>query len=191
MVRPGDIYKLNTHELPRHGGEYKEYQLDFIAPEKMGGELISIPAGETIEVDARLESVTEGILLTARVYATAIGGCIRCLERVEVEIDRSMQELFFYESKSERGSKKRRAVQSDELEVDDELYMDGDLMDLETPLRDVIVLALPINPLCSQDCKGLCPQCGVKWSLLLQEHAHEVIDARWAGLGTINLDFKN
>ncbi len=191
MVRPSDIYKLNTHELPRRSGEYKEYQLDLIAPEKMGGELISIPAGEAIEVDARLESVTEGILLTAQVYATAIGECIRCLERVEVEIDRSIQELFFYESKSERGSKKRRAVQSDELEVDDELYMDGDLMDLEAPLRDVIVLALPINPLCSQDCEGLCSECGVKWSLLPQGHAHEVIDARWASLGTINLDFRN
>ncbi len=191
MVRVGDIYKLNTHELPRRAGEYKEYQLDLIAPEKMGGELISIPAGATIEVDARLESVTEGILLTARVYATAIGECIRCLERVEVEIDRSMQELFFYESKSEQGSKKRRAVESDELEVDDELHMDGDLMDLEAPLRDVIVLALPTNPRCSQGCAGLCPECGVKRSLLPQGHAHEVIDPRWAALDSINLDFKN
>lgn len=63
------------------------------------------------------------------------------------------------------------------------------MMDLEPPIRDAIVLDLPVNPLCDPDCLGLCPDCGQKWALLPQDHAHEVIDARWTGLA--GLDFKN
>ena len=73
MNKAPDSFKLNTYELPRRAGEMKEYELDIIVKEKFGVELISVPAGEVIEVDARLESVTEGILLSADVYAVAQG----------------------------------------------------------------------------------------------------------------------
>ena len=60
--------------------------------------------------------------------------------------------------------------------------MDGEVMNLELPIRDAIVLALPINPVCDEECQGLCPECGVKWAQLPDDHAHEVVDARWAQL---------
>jgi uncharacterized protein len=66
--------------------------------------------------------------------------------------------------------------------------MDGDIMNLETPIRDAVVLSLPINPLCDQDCQGLCPECGGKWAELPEGHAHQSVDARWAGLSGLNLD---
>lgn len=78
--------------------------------------------------------------------------------------------------------------------------MEGDIIDLEAPIRDAIVLSLPINPLCDTDCPGLCPACGVKWTNLPTAHAHEVIDTRWSGLAGIlpqepvdedGSDFKN
>jgi len=62
------------------------------------------------------------------------------------------------------------------------------VMDLEPPIRDAVVLDLPINPLCSEECLGLCPDCGQKWVDLPEDHQHEAIDARWAGLA--GLDFK-
>ena len=153
-------------------------------------ELISVPAGEVIEVDLKLESVTEGVLATADVFATAMGECIRCLDPIAIDIDRSFQELFRYEvhhEKGSKGSKKRRPSDDviDDLDVDDELLMQGDYMDLEIPLRDAIVLALPVNPLCSEQCLGLCQQCGEKWELLPEGHAHEQIDPRWAALGSL------
>ena len=55
-------------------------------------------------------------------------------------------------------------------------------------LCDAIVLDLPVNPLCSDDCPGLCPECGGKWAELPADHAHEVIDARWAGLNRLDLE---
>ena len=187
MARIPEVYKLNTHELARRAGEMKEYELDIEVPEKVGVDLIHVPVGEIIEVDARLESVTEGILLTADIFATVKGECTRCLDPIEMEIERKLQELYYYAQKVER-SKRRKSSDEDELDVDEELMMDGDIMDLEGPIRDAIVLALPINPLCSDDCPGLCPECGGKWADLPADHAHEVIDARWAGLSGLDLE---
>jgi uncharacterized protein len=171
----------------------KEYSIDFDLTEAFGVELISVPPGEVIEVDLRLESVTEGVLATADVFATAMGECIRCLDPIAIDIDRSFQELYRYEvhhEKGSKGSKKRRPSEDviDDLDVDDELLMQGDYIDLETPLRDAIVLALPVNPLCSEDCLGLCQQCGEKWADLPEGHAHEQIDPRWAALGSLEAD---
>jgi uncharacterized protein len=185
MSKLPEVYKLNTYELPRRAGEMKEYELDIEVPEKVGTVLIAVPVGGVIEVDARLEAVTEGVLLSAEIYAVAKGECGRCLDPVEVIIEKRVQELYLYEKKVER---KKRAVVVDDFEIDDELLMDGDIMDLETPIRDAIVLSLPGNPLCSDDCQGLCHECGGKWAELPQDHAHEVIDARWAGLAALNID---
>ena len=60
--------------------------------------------------------------------------------------------------------------------------MEGEFIDLEPSVRDAIILNLPLNPLCDPDCPGLCPTCGVKWSELPDDHAHEVTDIRWSGL---------
>ena len=187
MARIPEVYKLNTHELARRAGEMKEYELDIEVPEIVGIELIHVPVGEVIEVDARLESVTEGILLTADIFAVVKGECTRCLDPIEMEIERKVQELYYYAQKPERSKRKKERAE-DDLDVEEELMMDGDIMDLEGPIRDAIVLALPINPLCSDECPGLCQQCGGKWAQLPADHAHEVIDARWAGLSGLDLE---
>ena len=188
MSKQQDSFQLNTFELPRRAGEMKEYQLDIPVKENFGVPLISVPAGEFIEVDVRLESVTEGVLLSADVYAVAKGECIRCLDPVEIVIERKIQELYNYEPTNERGKKKKRDEDEIDLDLEDELMMDGNIMDLETPIRDAVVLSLPINPLCDEECLGLCPECGGKWADLPEDHAHEAIDARWASLGSLTLD---
>ena len=192
MSRASQIFEFNTHELPRRAGEMKEYQLDLEILEPVGVALVAVPAGDVIEVDMRLESVAEGILLSAEIYAIAKGECIRCLDPVEIEVERRIQELYRYEPSADKGGKRNKKsvkVEEDDLGSDEELWLDGNVLNLEIPIRDAIVLDLPVNPLCSQTCQGLCPDCGEKWENLPDEHAHEAIDARWAGLK--GLDFKN
>jgi uncharacterized protein len=195
MNRASQVFLFNTHELPRRAGEMKEYQLDLEILEPVGVPLVAVPAGDVIEVDMRLESVAEGILLSADIYAIAKGECIRCLDPVEITVERKIQELYRYEPTNDKGGKRKkhssRTDTSDEIDLDavDELWLDGNEMNLEVPIRDAIVLDLPVNPLCSEACLGLCPDCGEKWEKLPEDHAHEVIDARWAGLA--GLDFKN
>ncbi|SLJ82547.1 putative metal-binding protein, possibly nucleic-acid binding protein [Mycobacteroides abscessus subsp. abscessus] len=60
--------------------------------------------------------------------------------------------------------------------------MQDDLIDLEPLIVDAIGLELPLQPLCSEDCPGLCPQCGVRMAIAGSEHRHEILDPRWAGL---------
>lgn len=161
-------FKFNTHELPRRAGEMKEYHLQLEIPEAIGIDVIAVPPG-VLELDIKIESVSEGVLATAQFEAVAKGECIRCLDPIELELEKSFQELYTYK-------------EDPEIDKDDQLLMEGDDLDLELPIRDAIVLSLPINPLCDEECPGLCPECGQKWRELPADHAHEVIDSRWAGL---------
>lgn len=186
MARASEVYLFNSHELPRRAGEMRQYSLDITIPERIGIDVIAVLAGEEIHLEMRLESVAEGVLVSADLSAVADGECMRCLDLIRLQIDRRIQELFRYapEKPHTKAGRKRARQAVDDLD-DDDLMMDGDFINLETPIRDALVLDLPINPLCAQDCAGLCPGCGVKWSLLDVAHTHEVIDARWAGLSRL------
>jgi uncharacterized protein len=163
----------------------KQYQLDVAAPVRIGLPLIAVETGEIVEIDATLESVSEGVLATAEIYAVATGECIRCLDPVEVVIDRQIRELYRYEPTDGRG---RKAVEvEDDLDNDEDFYLEGNDLNLELPVIDAIILNLPSNPLCDDDCQGLCPDCGEKWATLPEDHAHEVADPRWAGLSGLDL----
>lgn len=195
-------FLLNIHELPRRAGEMREYQLDVDAPFRVGVPLIAVPEGDLIELDVRCESVTEGVLITADIFAVAMGECIRCLDPVELEIDRKIQELYRYQPTDDKG---RRTRQSDkgrngnrngnrkdeEVEGDldevDVLYIEGEQANLEIPILDAIILSLPVNPLCDEECLGLCPDCGEKWENLPEDHSHGAVDIRWAGLENLDL----
>ena len=60
--------------------------------------------------------------------------------------------------------------------------VDGEHLDLEPMVRDAVVLALPLSPTCTDDCSGLCVDCGERLDDLPADHSHDVVDPRWAGL---------
>ena len=166
-------YRFNTSELPRRAGEMREYKLDINLEDPIGIDVIEVPAGK-LALDLRIESVDEGVLASGKFETVAKGECIRCLDQITLPISKNFQELYAY--KSERDAKNESEDQ------DDELLMDGDFIDLENPIRDAIVLSLPINPVCDESCEGLCPECGEKWRELPEDHSHDQIDARWSAL---------
>jgi uncharacterized protein len=142
------------------------------APDGLGLELIRVPAGAPIALTLRMESVSEGVLVTGGVQAELTGECGRCLREIGETLDVEFQELYAYAHST-----------TDETADEDEVgRMQGDLIDLEPALRDSVVLALPNNPLCREDCPGLCPECGVPWDELPADHSHRRIDPRWAAL---------
>jgi uncharacterized protein len=193
---PKSPFIYNTHDLPRRPGEMREVRLVIDLHEPLGFEVMAIAQDEPVDIEMKLESVAEGVLVTANVLSEAVGECGRCLDEVVFDIDENFVELFEYaedprQARKKEKKKSQRAKDADEaekLDDEDELrQMDGDEIDLEGPIRDAIILNLPINPLCSPDCLGLCPDCGEKWESLPEDHAHEVIDARWAGLAGLKL----
>ena len=87
---------LDTRELGRRPGNMLEVHREVEAPELLGTDVISVPEGQPIELDLRLEAVVEGVLVTGSARATATGACVRCLEEVHVPVDVHLQELFAY-----------------------------------------------------------------------------------------------
>ena len=169
MSRSSKVFLFNSHDLPRRAGEMKEYSFDITVPDRVGIDVIAVLPGEDIHVDLRLESVTEGVLVP-----------------VEFDINRLIQELYRYEpEKAHTKAQRKRAREEDDLDEDEDLMMDGDFINLEIPIRDAVILAIPINPLCDLECQGLCAGCGLKWVDLPEDHAHDLIDPRWAGLGPL------
>ena len=66
------------------------------APGDLGSEVIGVPAGSDLELDLRLESVMEGVLVSGSARGRATGECVRCLDDVERDVDVDFQELYNY-----------------------------------------------------------------------------------------------
>jgi len=146
------------------------------SPLRIGLDLIGIDEGAPLELDLRIESVSEGVLVTGTVFAPTSGECVRCLTPITGEVEIDLTELFAYPNSA-----------TDETTESDEIGRVGasgqpDTVDLEQPIIDAIGLALPFAPLCGPDCAGLCPQCGVALATAEPGHRHEQIDPRWAKL---------
>jgi DUF177 domain-containing protein len=141
-------------------------------PARLGLETIAVPQGELIELDVRLESVTEGVYVSGTVHAPLSGECARCLDALTDEVDVELSELFAYPD----------SVTDETTDADELPRVTDDLVDVEQIVRDAVVLALPLAPLCRSDCPGLCPECGGKRADLGPDHGHETLDPRWAAL---------
>jgi len=168
---------LDTRELGRRPGSQRQVELTVPAPADLGIEVLRVPEGSPVELDLRLEAVMEGVLVTGTATAGLDGECARCLEPITDEIEARFQELYVYAEH-----------QTPHDEDDDVSKLQDDLIDLEPLLRDAVVLALPFQPLCEDDCPGLCVECGARLADD-PDHAHdEPIDPRWAGLTALQQD---
>lgn len=174
-LNPRSPLVLDTRELPRRPGAMVAVKRVVPAPSDLGLELIGVPEGADLSLDLRLESVSEGVLVSGTVAGPIEGECGRCLRPIRDHLVVAIQELFAYENST-------TDVTTDEDEVG---RMQGDLINLEPTVRDAVVLALPGNPLCREDCPGLCPECGVHWDELPAGHSHPQIDPRWAALSQL------
>jgi uncharacterized protein len=151
------------------------------APKELGIEVIGVPEGAEIRLDLRLEAVMEGVLVSGTARAPLTGECVRCLEPIERKLDTDFQEMYSYPDADDRTGGHRAAEAGDDAEEEDTLHLEGDLFDLEPVLRDAVVLALPLQPVCQDDCPGLCSECGERLADD-PDHHHEVADIRWAAL---------
>jgi uncharacterized protein len=168
---PNAPFVIDTRELGRRPGSQRTVSRTDPAPADLGIEVIGVPAGSPVDLDVRLEAVMEGVLVTGTATVQVRGECARCLSDIEDITSVDIQELYVYDH-----------VRTDADEDQETRRLVDDLLDLEPLVRDAVVLALPFKPVCTDDCGGLCPECGARLS---DEpgHAHEApIDPRWAAL---------
>ena len=170
----------DTKALGRRPGSMEQVQRTVETPVRLGTDIIAVQEGQPLELDLRLESVVEGVLVTGSARATATGACVRCLDPVSHRVDVGFQELFAYADRAAH----HREVGAEDAETE-EYQLEGDLLDLEPVLRDAVVPALPFQPVCRDNCPGLCSQCGARLADD-PEHHHEVIDPRWSALQALS-----
>lgn len=167
---------VDTTELSRRAGSMRTLSRTVEFPDNVGTEVISVPAGSPVELELRLESVMEGVLVTGSADALAAGLCVRCLEPLTQRVSAPVQELFVHADRAVHN----REIGATEEDTEEYVLVD-DLIDLAPVLVDALVPALPFQPVCRADCPGLCPQCGQP---LADDpgHSHEMLDPRWSAL---------
>ncbi len=163
---------VDLRELGRRAGSMQEIERSLPAPADWRVELIGVPEGAEVRLRLRLESVMEGVLVSGEVDVPVAGSCARCLEPIEDTLELDVQELFAY-----AGSTTEATSEEDEVR-----RVEGEHIDLEPMVRDLVVLSLPLAPTCTEDCAGLCVDCGQRLDDLPADHTHEQLDPRWAGL---------
>lgn len=184
---PRGALVFDLRSLSRQAGSSRAETRIVPAPPDLRLELVSVPEGSDVELRLRFEAVTEGVLVTGSATAPVAGECARCLGPVASTVTVSFLELYRYsEDRSRAARRERERGRESEPELADEeeeRFLDGDLLDLEPAFRDAVVLALPMSPLCREDCPGLCVECGVPLAEAGPGHNHEDrLDPRWAGL---------
>lgn len=165
-------FLLDTRSLGRKPGSLRTVHRAYAVPEKIGLDMVGVPAGAEIEMDLTMQSVSEGVLVMGTVTAPIDGECGRCLESFTDEIELQLTELFAYPDSA-----------TEQTTEEDEIHrLVDDMIDLEPVIHDAVGLELPLQPLCEPDCAGLCPECGVRMAIAGSGHGHEILDPRWAGL---------
>lgn len=163
---------IGVRDLEHRPGTMRRLEEVVPAPENFGNALIGAPAGSDIDLDLRLESVHDGILVSGTAAVAIHGECSRCLDPIDYDLDVDVQELYVFDPAADGG----------EDSEDDQMYeVQDETIDLEPMLRDAVITQLPFQPVCREDCQGLCAQCGAR----LEDdpgHHHEVLDPRWSAL---------
>jgi uncharacterized protein len=141
------------------------------SPSRIGLDMIAIEPGAPLELDLRVESVSEGVLVTGTVAGPTVGECVRCLTEVSGRVQVGLIELFAYPDSTTEAT----------TEEDEVGHIVDDTIDLEQSIIDAVGVDLPFSPVCRPDCPGLCPECGVPLAAEPAHH-HDRIDPRWAKL---------
>lgn len=134
-------------------------------------ELAFVQEGRPVSARLLMESVVEGVLVSGALSGVMVVRCARCLISSERRFQVEARELFA----------------PDGSPTDDEYPVTDGFVDLEAMIRDTVILAMPMAPLCRPDCLGLCPRCGGDRNLG-ECGCEPEIDPRWAGLSTLRVD---
>jgi uncharacterized protein len=165
---------LDLGGLRLNSGEGRRFELEVhIDPLTLGGELYEVtPVAVPVRLDVS-RMTGNGYALRLRLHASLEGACMRCLKEAAHQVGVDAREVD-------------RPGGGDELSSP---YVEEETLDLASWARDALVLALPAQVLCREDCAGLCAVCAVDLNEAGPEHTHErAPDPRWAKLGELKLE---
>jgi uncharacterized protein len=138
------LLRLNVGFLLKEGPGYtREFSFD-----QAGVFVIEDVAISQLNGALRLTRTRQGIVIQGTLRACTQTECVRCLTPFNLSCDMEFSELFVYPAPAEPGL------------YDFYVVDEGGFIDLQPIIREEGILAIPIQALCSLECKGLCSQCG-------------------------------
>lgn len=174
---------LDLGGLRLSAGEGRRFELAVhVEPVTLGGEPYEVaPPAVPVRLDVS-RMTGNGYALRLRFDATLRGACMRCLKDAAPRVEVDTREVDALKGAGRPGG-------GDELSSP---YLEDETLDLAGWARDGLVLALPAQVLCREDCAGLCPTCAADLNDLdpaRPEHVHErAPDPRWAKLSELKLE---
>jgi len=170
-----DALSYNLASLLRAApGTEKRYSVDDVQLDIAD----DLTLAEPINGEVRLQRTGRSVLARAHLSTAIEGTCGRCLKKVVAPINVDIEEVALPSIDIDTGLPVDPDEQPDALRLDDHHELD-----LAEPVREAISLAEPITLLCREECRGLCPTCGVDLNVVTDHsHTEEAIDPRLAAL---------
>lgn len=136
----------------------------------------------SVEATAELRPALEEIRVSGRFQVDLELDCDRCLTVFRWPIDKNFDLLYAPEDSVTQPEE--TGLKDDEAELG---FYEGAGLELEEILREQVLLALPMQHVCREDCKGLCPSCGENWNERSCDCRTELADPRWSALEDLKL----
>jgi uncharacterized protein len=173
--------------LKEHVGSIRRLNLEspsLTLDDESGSEEGTLEARD-VKGNVKVTRLGDGVLVQGDVKADVQLQCSRCLEDISLPVEARLEEQFQQTVDVETG----HAITRREDEEDDTAFkIDANhLMDLTEPVRQALLVAIPMRPLCREDCKGLCPECGANLNYVDCGHQQEASDNRWDALRALNI----
>jgi len=173
--------QINVADLKNNVGASKNYTVNEQMPNlNVLGEEVKFTQPVTGTVKASNNG--NGIEIAGRIRTEVVVHCSRCLREITLPLVADVAELYQEEVATEdlkQGQEQDQEKQ--EKEIGAALFQ-GDEIDLTDLLQETLLLALPIKPLCQEECRGLCPICGQDLNQALCDCKEERVDPRFAVL---------
>lgn len=144
---------FEIEEIPEGGLNFEVLE----AKEHFGIDQSDCALSGDVKVWGKLTKVEREVLCSCDFNAPLLVVCTRCLEKFPLQVRGKLQIYFIPQVKEHRAGSE---VEVQETDIEKEVYQE-DQIDLRGPVRDQILLDVPLIRLCRKNCKGLCPKCGI------------------------------
>ena len=153
-------------------------ELNFaFAPETIDLEGEDAKLISAVELKGRLLRGSIGVTVEGEIVAAVETECTRCLKAVEKKLSVSFKSEYI--TAENFTAAKEAELQANDL---DATVYEGDAIDLTELVREQILLNIPEQAFCKEDCRGLCEKCGANRNLLDCNCIEKDVDPRWSSL---------
>jgi uncharacterized protein len=165
--------RIELDKLESPGGKFAQvYEVNELPLDDTGVQLV-----EPAEVSCRVRRDGQDVVLQGRLTTKLAAECGRCLRPVEMPIATEFNEKFV--RAVTWAAEEQHELLPEDLNIS---VFDGEGIELDDLVREELLLAVPVNVLCREDCKGLCPTCGIDRNLSNCQCESNEVDSRWQKL---------